>query len=102
MLLVAQRVLCLKMTCGLVLDNSFISESWSALIRSIQFIVRWAEDDILSFAYCVTVGQPVLRLGLQLLINAVTVINTIKTKNTFFIIFLLKLKNLLLQNSVQR
>jgi hypothetical protein len=46
-------------------------------------------DAILSFAYCATAGQPVLRLGAQLLINAVTVINTIKSRNIFFIIFLL-------------
>jgi hypothetical protein len=38
------------------------------------------------------IGQPDLRLGLQLLKTAVTAINTSKAKNNFFIIFLLKLK----------
>lgn len=38
MLLMEQRVLCLKITWGLDLDNSFISASWFALFNSIQFI----------------------------------------------------------------
>jgi len=46
------------------------------------------------------IGQADLRLGLQLLKIAVAEITSSKTKNTFFIIFLLILKNLLLQNNL--
>jgi len=38
------------------------------------------------------IGQPDLRLGLQLLIRAVIVARTAKTKKILFIIMLLKLK----------
>ena len=43
------------------------------------------------------IGQPDLRLELQLLKKAATTLNTTRKKNIFFIILLLKLKNLLLQ-----
>jgi hypothetical protein len=42
------------------------------------------------------IGQPDLRLGLQLLIKAVAAIKKRQTKNIFFIVLLLKLKNLIL------
>jgi hypothetical protein len=45
-------------------------------------------------------GQPDLRLGLQLLTAAATVINTSKAKNTFFIIFLLGLKTYYCKNNL--
>ena len=50
--------------------------------------------------YWATVGQPVLRLGLQLLIKAVTVINRTKAKKIFFIIFLLELKTYYCKNNL--
>jgi len=43
------------------------------------------------------IGHPDLRLGAQLLTRAVTAIISSSAKNTFFIISLLSLKNLLLQ-----